>query len=46
MRATGRPNEVVSLRRIVIPQFRPALPSWGLGPGSGLLLRGCTSAAA
>lgn len=45
MRATGRPNEVVSLRSIVIPQFRSVLPFWGLGSGSDLLLWGCTSAA-
>lgn len=44
MRATGRPNEVVSLRRIVMPQFRSVLPFWGLGSGSDLLLRGCRSA--
>lgn len=45
MRATGRPNEVVSLRRIVIPQFRSVLPFWGFGSGSDLLLWGCRSAA-
>lgn len=45
MRATGRPNEVVSQRRIVIPHFRCVLPFWGLGCGSDLLLWGCSSAA-
>lgn len=44
MQATGRPNEVVSLRRIVIPQFRSLLPFWGLGSGSDLFLRSCRSA--
>lgn len=44
MQATRRPNEVVSLRRIVIPQFRFVPPFSGLRQHSGCVI--CFSEAA